>query len=92
MQEETALDIARLRIRQLVSVKGRRGCLIRAALCLVRVLLSVVGAHDGEIRVETWTNQQPESGSHSLSQDIVSIECTHILPVCQSWTILRLNP
>lgn len=37
MHEESALDLARLRIRQLVSVRGRRGCLLRAALCLVCV-------------------------------------------------------
>lgn len=42
MQEESAPDIARLRVRQLVSVKGRRGSLLRAALCLVCVILNVV--------------------------------------------------
>lgn len=39
MHEENALGVARQRLRQLVSVKGRRGCLIRAALCLVRLSL-----------------------------------------------------
>lgn len=35
MQEESAIGVARVRIRQLVSVKGHRGSLLRAALCLV---------------------------------------------------------
>lgn len=37
MQEESALGVARLQIRQLVSVNGLRGRLLRAALCLVGV-------------------------------------------------------
>ncbi|CBN74759.1 hypothetical protein Esi_0041_0099 [Ectocarpus siliculosus] len=37
MHEESAIGVARLRIRQLVSIKGHRGSLLRAALCLVRL-------------------------------------------------------
>lgn len=36
MEAESTLDVVRLRIHQLVSSKGLRGRLLRAALCLVR--------------------------------------------------------
>eukprot|EP00903_Cladosiphon_okamuranus_P012671 g11851.t1 len=55
MHEESALDITRLRIRQLVSIKGRRGCILRAALCLVRL------SHRGE-RNAQGSNERPGGG------------------------------
>ncbi|CAM9469496.1 unnamed protein product, partial [Scytosiphon promiscuus] len=64
MEEKSALGIARLRIRRLVSAKGRRGSLLRAALCLVR--LSHGGLSPYELSaalrhvLECYTSQRPQ--------------------------------
>lgn len=55
MHEESALGVARLRIRQLVAGRGRRGTLLRAALCLVRkgreipMFLSISSPREGDL-------------------------------------------